>query len=328
MGDFALIGLGSNLGDREATLDRALVALDAATGVGVRDVSAYHATAPVGGPGGQGAFLNAAARLETNLEPAALHRLLREIEHRAGRTRDVRWGARTLDLDLILFGDRVIDAPELSVPHPRMGVRRFVLAPMAEVAPDAVDPMTGRTIRELLLNLDRRPSYVAFDDPQRSNRTVEVARRVAEALGAGLLERPSSDDPDSKASVLDQVSSASRQLREEADRIRRRGGPGWIVSNYCLPMDRFRDSYWFDLEARSPDDPDRAEDPFGHLAEAIQRCRQFDDRPTFCVASPWSFWGREDQIAGAVDFPLLLTESLSPDRAVTEVLAGCAASRP
>ena len=186
MGDFALIGLGSNLGDREATLDRALVALDAATGVGVRALSAYHATAPVGGPGGQGAFLNAAARLETNLKPAALHRLLREIEHRAGRTRDVRWGARTLDLDLILFGDRVIDTPELSVPHPRMGVRRFVLAPMAEVAPDAVDPMTGRTIRELLRNLDRRPGHLTIDTHP-SSALSAVAARVADSLGADWI---------------------------------------------------------------------------------------------------------------------------------------------
>jgi 2-amino-4-hydroxy-6-hydroxymethyldihydropteridine diphosphokinase len=150
MGTLALIGLGSNLGDRKAQLDDAVAALAEARGVVLRSVSRYHETAPVGGPEGQGDYLNAAAVVETTLEPLELLHVLQEIEHRAGRVRAVRWGPRTLDLDLLLFGDEVIATTELQVPHPRMAERLFVLAPLAEIAPEAVDPVTARTIAELL----------------------------------------------------------------------------------------------------------------------------------------------------------------------------------
>src|SRR4051794_21691130 len=130
----ALIGLGSNLGDRAAILDAAAAALGAAPGLGSLIVSSYHETAPVGGPPGQGPFLNAAARAATALAPEELLRLLQSIEADAGRVRSVRWGARSLDLDLLLLGDSVIATPTLRVPHPRLALRRFVLAPLAEVA--------------------------------------------------------------------------------------------------------------------------------------------------------------------------------------------------
>lgn len=168
----ALVALGSNLGDRRAHLSAAVAALEQADGVLVRAVSSYHETPPVGGPGGQGAFLNAAARLDTSLHPLALLRLLQDLEQRAGRVRTTRWGERPLDLDIVLFGDRRLRlgkntplGPELVVPHPRFALRRFVLAPLAELAPGAVDPLTGRTINTLLENLDRRPSCLAFHDP-------------------------------------------------------------------------------------------------------------------------------------------------------------------
>src|SRR5260370_1223341 len=98
MSTLALIGLGSNLGDRKAHLDQAIAALIEIPGVMVRAVSSFRETPPVGGPGGQGAFLNAAAALETNLEPQSLLDSLHAIEDQAGRARDVRWGERTLDL--------------------------------------------------------------------------------------------------------------------------------------------------------------------------------------------------------------------------------------
>ncbi len=151
----ALIGLGSNLGDRRATLDAALAALASLAGVEVRAVSAYHQTEPVGGPGGQGPFLNAAALLATALEPLDLLAALHEIERKLGRVRTVRWGERTLDLDLLLFGDRVVDSRELTVPHPRIASRRFVLIPAAEIAPAMADPIRRRTIAQLLADLDR-----------------------------------------------------------------------------------------------------------------------------------------------------------------------------
>lgn len=149
-----LVALGSNLGDRHAHLDAAVAALAATPGVRLIARSRAHETAPVGGPPGQGPFLNAGVSLGCDLAPEALHARLIEIEEAAGRVRTVRWGERTLDLDLILFGDRIIDTPGLTVPHPRFADRGFVLGPLAEIAPDAVDPMSGLTIGALLARLD------------------------------------------------------------------------------------------------------------------------------------------------------------------------------
>ena len=127
MGTRVLLGLGSNLGDRQRHLDGALAALAATPGVTVRAVSAYRETPPVGGPSGQGAYLNAAAALETNLGPSELLARCFEIEANAGRVRSVHWGERSLDVDLLLHGNQVIALPTLTVPHPRLTVRRFVL---------------------------------------------------------------------------------------------------------------------------------------------------------------------------------------------------------
>ncbi|MFI5456528.1 MAG: 2-amino-4-hydroxy-6-hydroxymethyldihydropteridine diphosphokinase [Isosphaerales bacterium] len=157
MVSLALIGLGSNLGDRQAALEGAIAALGTKPGVVIRNVSSFHETEPVGGPPGQGMFLNAAAALDTILDPFQLLLVLEEIETRFGRVRAVPWGERTLDLDLLLFGDWIIDTPRLSVPHPRFTTRRFVLEPLVEIAPAAVDPVTKRTVAEILASLGRRP---------------------------------------------------------------------------------------------------------------------------------------------------------------------------
>jgi 2-amino-4-hydroxy-6-hydroxymethyldihydropteridine diphosphokinase len=155
MHSLALIGLGSNLGDRLANLSGAIAALGKVPGIAVRQISSFYETEPVGGPPGQGMFLNAVAALETVLEPLPLLHVLAEIEAQFGRERSVRWGERTLDLDLLLFDDRIIDTPELRVPHPRMHTRRFVLEPLVEVAPTAVDPVTGRPFAAILADLIR-----------------------------------------------------------------------------------------------------------------------------------------------------------------------------
>ncbi len=154
---FALIGLGSNLGDRLATLNGAIADLAGTARVFVRAVSSFRETEPIGGPPGQGKYLNAAAVLETTLDPFALLHVLQGIEAQFGRVRTIRDGERTLDLDLLLFDDRIIDTPELILPHPRYSTRRFVLEPLAEVAPAVVDPVTMRTIAELLADLDGCP---------------------------------------------------------------------------------------------------------------------------------------------------------------------------
>jgi 2-amino-4-hydroxy-6-hydroxymethyldihydropteridine diphosphokinase len=152
----ACLGLGSNLGDRRAHLEAALAALRAHPAVRVLTASDLVETDPVGGPPGQGRFLNAAARIETDLAPRDLLALLKQIERDLGRAAGgLRWGPRPIDLDLLLYDDLRLETGDLTVPHPRLQERRFVLKPLAQVAPDARDPVTGLTVRALLARLDQ-----------------------------------------------------------------------------------------------------------------------------------------------------------------------------
>jgi len=130
----AFLGLGSNLGDREALLRRAVDQLP-----DVVAVSPMYETDPVGGPD-QGAFLNLVVELDTERSPRQLLQLCQDLEADAERVRIERWGPRTLDVDVLLVGDLVVDEPDLVVPHPRMWERRFVLAPLADLAPELVSP--------------------------------------------------------------------------------------------------------------------------------------------------------------------------------------------
>jgi 2-amino-4-hydroxy-6-hydroxymethyldihydropteridine diphosphokinase len=141
------IALGSNLGDRERNLREAVERLSASV-LDLR-VSSFHETEPVG-VGEQPTFLNAAVVGRTPLTPHALLDELLTIEKACGRERPFQGAPRTLDLDLILYNGDVIEAPGLTVPHPRFRERRFVLAPLCEVAADWVDPVTGSTVRQLL----------------------------------------------------------------------------------------------------------------------------------------------------------------------------------
>lgn len=145
------IALGSNLGDRAAHLDFAVARLGPLLD-GLR-VSSYHTTAPVDVVGPQPDFLNAAAVGWSADPPAVLLRHLQAIESARSRRRSHRGAARTLDLDLVICGDLVVHEPDLEVPHPRFRERRFVLAPLAEIAPDLLDPVTTLSVADLLRRL-------------------------------------------------------------------------------------------------------------------------------------------------------------------------------
>lgn len=151
----AAVALGSNAGDRRGHLDYAVAAL--AGLLSDLKVSSYHETIPEGVPGQQTLFLNAAAVGATELDARALLDALLELERQRGRERPFPGAARTLDLDLILLGDIVQLEPGLEVPHPRFRDRRFVLEPLAEIAPELTDPVSGCTVRALLARTARHP---------------------------------------------------------------------------------------------------------------------------------------------------------------------------
>ena len=149
----AYVALGANLGDRARTIGLALDELRAHSKIELRQVSSLLENPAVGGPPDSPPFLNGVAEIATSLSPRELLNVLLEIEHGLGRQRHRKWDPRTIDLDLLLYGDRVMDEPNLTVPHPRMVEREFVLKPLSEIAPELVIPGEQRTIAQLLAKL-------------------------------------------------------------------------------------------------------------------------------------------------------------------------------
>ena len=151
----ALISLGTNLGDRESNLSRAWELLGQVPGVRTLRLSRFYETEAVTlmPDSLQPPYLNAVGLLETELQPLELLQAMQQIEQQLGRVRTERWGPRTIDLDLLLFGDMELQTVRLTIPHPRMTERRFVLEPAAEIVPQMRLPVNGKTILQLLTDL-------------------------------------------------------------------------------------------------------------------------------------------------------------------------------
>jgi 2-amino-4-hydroxy-6-hydroxymethyldihydropteridine diphosphokinase len=319
MATHAWIGLGSNLGDRYGILDAAVAALADAPGVSVETVSSYHETSPVGGPPGQGAFLNAAVSLETTLDPHQLLATLQEIESRAGRVRKVRWGERTLDLDLLIYACKFLETPDLRLPHPRLAFRRFVLAPLAEIAPKIVDTMTKRTISDLLANLETPRGRIAIHGPRGPNKT-RIRSRVAQGLGAAeiseseTLRHPSSpgDRPGrSYEDLLRRFDVLDSEWCEDSKSLR------WVVADFCLPLDLL------DLSIRTPGLFEGLNDVRSRKVrcDTIRARLQETRPPTFAVILPEA--GEIQRRPGLTHFPLLWPDSTDPDAIADEIVANC-----
>jgi 2-amino-4-hydroxy-6-hydroxymethyldihydropteridine diphosphokinase len=184
-----LIGCGSNLGRRREQLDRAIELMRFMPGVTLLDVSRFRETVPVGGPPGQEAFLNGACLIETDLPPQEVLAMLAAVENTLHRNREERWGPRTVDLDLLLYDDLVLDSDCLTLPHPRMSTRRFVLEPCVEIAGEAVHPLAACTLDEMLASISAPQPHVAVVGVPAA-KAAAVARIVSDSSLGCLVSAP------------------------------------------------------------------------------------------------------------------------------------------
>ncbi len=185
----SLLGLGSNAGDREATLRAVLADITALPDVQVAQHSGWYRSQPIGGPPDQGEFLNAAAVIETSIAPLILLDELGKLESRHGRQPAERWSERTIDIDILLYGNDVAETAMLTLPHPRMSFRRFVLEPAAEVAPKMLHPTIGWPIERLLLHLNAASDQLAIVSPSGDSRS-RLAKVIQNRGGVSEVASP------------------------------------------------------------------------------------------------------------------------------------------
>jgi 2-amino-4-hydroxy-6-hydroxymethyldihydropteridine diphosphokinase len=252
-----LIGLGSNLGDRAAQLDRATDLFCGYPQIHCAGRSTYHATRPIGGPPGQDPFLNAALRITTDLSPCQLLAAARDVEQRMGRHRQERWGPREIDIDILLYDHEILAGEELCVPHPRMAVRRFVLEPASEVGSDMIHPLTGWTVAELLQRLTAPPHYVAIAGVD-MRQTMNLAVTAAQISGAYPLLDPvfSVTRPHVDASPHEIARGEERVIAGRRDQLlglwatARSSPDAWYVSSYWLPQSSALARAWLHGDVR------------------------------------------------------------------------------
>jgi len=254
------IGLGSNLGDTAATLRAAVDALRAHPAIENVQVSTFYATEPLG-DASQSAYLNAVAKIETSLSPAALLAAMQAIEDQMGRVRAGRWQPRTIDLDLLLYGDEVIATPELTVPHSQMHLRSFVLRGLCELDGKAVHPTLHQTAGELYRRLNGRDFFLDAARPQWVSVAgligvgkTTLAARLAEALSGRMISEKYDDNPylaqvyaghTDKAldSELFFLSSSAAQLRRDRMKAGKR-----YISDYVFDKALIYASSWLGAE--------------------------------------------------------------------------------
>lgn len=176
-----LVGFGSNLGDREATILAAWQAIASFPSTGALRLSRLFSTAPIGGPAGQDTFSNAVGLVETSLSPEDLLQRLLELENSLGRVRIEHWGPRAIDLDLLTYDQQERQSTSLTLPHPRLAFRRFVLEPAADVAPDFICPPNGWSVGQLLSHLNTAAPLVAMtaiDETLLASAIQQIAQRA------------------------------------------------------------------------------------------------------------------------------------------------------
>lgn len=222
---YCLVAIGGNVGNVGETIAGAVEALRDTPGIDVETVSSTYGTRAVGADAGD-AFVNAAVSLRTDLSALRLLDVLQHIEDTFGRVRTIRWGPRTLDLDLITCGDEVIESNRLTVPHPACWYRRFVLDPIAEIAPDVVHPVFHQTFGELRGRLLPRPLPIGLSGAPAAVRD-ELKTRLRDRFSDGSISL--AESPALRAAITFDIAEPRADAHAEAEDVHRIAVPSGDV---------------------------------------------------------------------------------------------------